>query len=367
MNEEKIRSLLLLKKVPNLGDSSIKKLINAVGSPQAVLAEKPVNLLKITGIGSHKIKGLSDKQHAVLADKELDFIFKNKVNVTCYDDPDYPSRLKHCVDGPVLLFSRGNIDLSNPKVISIVGTRKVTNYGVQFCENLIEQLAPLQPVIVSGFAYGVDITAHKAAIRHSLQTIGCLAHGLNQIYPKSHARYMSDVEKNGGFFTDFWSSDTFDRKNFLGRNRIIAGLSEATLVIESADKGGSLVTADIAHSYDREVFAVPGRATDTLSKGCNTLIKTQKAHMLTNAADIIYMLGWDVSENKKQTVQKQLFVELNTEEKHIYNFLKEAGKESLDIIALHCSIPTFKVASLLLTMELKGVIRPLPGKQFEIV
>ncbi|UZO81655.1 DNA-processing protein DprA [Aquimarina sp. ERC-38] len=367
MNQTKLRSLLILKKAPNLGDSSIKKLINTVGSAEGVLKEKPSRLLKIHGIGAHKIKDLGNKEIQILADQEIRFVEDHNIQFSMYDEPGYPSKLKHCIDSPVVLFSRGNIQLQDRKIISIVGTRKVTSHGVRFCEEFIEQLAPLNPVIVSGFAYGVDITAHKAAIHYKLQTVACLAHGLNQIYPKTHKKYMEDVENNGGFFTDFWSTDTFDRKNFLGRNRIIAGLSEATVVIESAGKGGSLVTADIAHSYHREVFAVPGRPTDTLSKGCNTLIKTQKAQMLTSAADLIYMLGWELSKKKEKPVQKQLFVELEEEEKIVYNFLKENGKELLDVIALQCNIPTFKIAALLLNMELKGVVRPLPGKLFEVV
>ena len=256
---------------------------------------------------------------------------------------------------------------ANKKLISIVGTRQVTSYGIQFCEELIETLAPIDPVIISGFAYGVDITAQRAAVKHNLQTIGCLAHGLNQIYPKAHKKYVAQIEENGGFFTDFWSTDTFDRKNFLARNRIIAGLSEATIVIESADKGGSLVTAEIANSYNRDVFAVPGRANDPFSKGCNMLIKTQKAHMLTNAADLIYILNWDIDQKKQPAIQKKLFVELDEQEKKIYSFLNSNGKEILDVIALRCNVPTFKAASTLLNMELKGVIKPLPGKLFEAI
>lgn len=194
-----------------------------------------------------------------------------------------------------------------------------------------------------------------------------MAHGLNQIYPKVHKKYVAEVENNGGFYTDFWSTDAFDRKNFLKRNRIIAGLSEATIVIESAEKGGSLVTADIANSYDREVFAVPGRITDSQSIGCNNLIKFQKAHLLSNPLDVPYILNWQLEDEKKPAVQKQLFVELNDDEKVIYNYLKENGKEILDVIALGCNIPTYKLAGILLNMELKGVIRPLPGKQFEII
>jgi len=194
-----------------------------------------------------------------------------------------------------------------------------------------------------------------------------LAHGLNQIYPKIHKKYVADIENHGGFFTDFWSTANFDRKNFLKRNRIIAGLSEATIVIESAEKGGSLVTTEIANSYNREVFAVPGRITDTQSVGCNNLIKYQKAHVLSQPEDVPYILNWQLEPEKKKPIQQQLFVELTTEEKVIYNYLKQNGKTVLDMIALECELPTFQVASTLLNMELKGVLRPLPGKQFEIV
>jgi len=367
MSVKKLIALLTLKKVSNLGDSSIKKLIREVGSAEGVLKEKTSNLLKIDGIGAVKIKDLHNPSHPTAAENELRFIEENNINHWVYDDPTYPEKLKHCLDGPVVLFSSGNIDLQNKRILSIVGTRQVTSYGIQFCEELIEILAPINPVIVSGFAYGVDITAQRAAVKHNLQTVGCLAHGLNQIYPKAHKKYVSQIEENGGFFTDFWSTDTFDRKNFLGRNRIIAGLSEATVVIQSADKGGSLVTADIANSYNREVFAVPGRANDPLSKGCNMLIKTQRAHMLTSAADLIYMLNWELEEKERPVVQKKLFVELEEEEKKIYNFLNNNGKELLDVIALQCQIPSFKAASILLNMELKGVIKPLPGKLFEVV
>ncbi len=367
MSVNKLLGLLTLKKVANLGDSSIKKLIREVGSAEAVLSEKTTNLLKIDGIGRVKIKDLHNPEHYRAAENELRFIEDNTIKCWLYDEAAYPEKLKHCIDGPVVLFGSGNINVQQKKMLSIVGTRKVTNYGVRFCEEFIEMLAPIDPVIVSGFAYGVDITAQRVAVKHNLQTIGCLAHGLNQIYPKVHKKYVAQIEENGGFFTDFWSTDTFDRKNFLARNRIIAGLSEATVVIESADKGGSLVTADIANSYNRDVFAVPGRAHDPLSTGCNMLIKTQRAHMLTSAADLIYMLNWELEEKEHATVQKKLFVELEGDEKNIYNFLNDNGKEVLDVIALQCNIPTFKTASILLTMELKGIIKPLPGKLFEVI
>lgn len=367
MTENELLYTLALQHVPNIGDITAKRLINHCGSAEAVLKERKQKLLKIDGIGSIILSELHEPHHLKEAEKELNFIKENQINVFYFEDEDYPEKLKHCIDGPMVLFQSGNINLKRQRIISIVGTRKITTNGIAFCEDLVEKLSIYNPVIVSGFAYGTDITAHKAAMKHNLQTIGCLAHGLNQIYPKVHKKYMVDMEKNGGFFTDFWSSDNFDKNNFLKRNRVIAGLSEATIVIESAEKGGSLVTADIANSYNRDVFAVPGRITDSQSTGCNNLIKYQKAHMLTTALDVPYILNWKLEDEKKPAIQKQLFVELDTTEKIIYNYLKDNEKQQLDVIAINCNLPIFKVAGVLLNMELKGVIRPLPGKLFEVI
>lgn len=367
MTDQQFIYALALQHVPKIGSTIAKKLIQHCGSAEAVLKERKSTLLKIDGIGSIIIEGLFDKSHLEEAESELKFIKDNQIVVHYFTEDSYPEKLKHCIDSPIVLFQAGNINLKQQHIISIVGTRKITTSGIAFCEKLVETLKAYNPVIVSGFAYGTDITAQKAAVKHNLQTIGCLAHGLNQIYPKTHKKYMADIENHGGFFTDFWSSDSFDRNNFLKRNRIIAGLSEATIVIESAEKGGSLVTADIANSYNREVFAVPGRTTDSQSVGCNNLIKFQKAHLLSDPLDVPYMLNWQLESDKKPAVQKQLFVELEPDEKIIYNFLKENNKELLDVIALKCEMPTYKIAGNLLNMELKGVIRPLPGKLFEVI
>ncbi len=367
MTENDLIYALALQNVPRIGDITAKKLISHCGSAEAVLKEKRQNLLKIDGVGNVTIGDLFAKNHLKAAEKELKFIKEENIKCHYFTSETYPERLKHCIDSPILLFEGGNINLNKKHVISIVGTRKITTNGVAFCEKLVEELAIYNPTIVSGFAYGTDITAHKAAIRNKLQTIGCLAHGLNQIYPKTHKKYMPEVENNGGFFTDFWSTDSFDRNNFLKRNRIIAGISEATIVIESAEKGGSLVTADIANSYNRDVFAMPGRITDSQSVGCNNLIKQQKAHLLSTPLDVPYLLNWQLEDNQKPAVQKQLFVELDDNEKTIYNYLKDNDKKMLDTIALNCDMPTYKLAGLLLNMELKGVIRPLPGKLFEVV
>lgn len=367
MTEKEIIALLRLLHAPNIGDVTAKKLIATCGSPSAVFQDKPNHLLKIEGIGKITLKGLFDFEHLEAAESEYDFIRRNEIACTYFMDSDYPDYLKHCIDSPVLLFKRGNIDFERRKIVSVVGTRNMTSYGAAFCESFISEIAPLNPIIVSGFAYGVDIAVQRAAIDHGLQTIGCLAHGLNQIYPKVHKKYMPDVENNGGFLTEFWSSSEPDRENFLKRNRVIAGMSEATVVIESAEKGGSLVTADIANSYDREVFAVPGRASDKYSVGCNNLIKKQKAHVLTSAADLIYLLGWEIEEQPKKEIQKQLFVELDKTEKVIYGYLQENGKQLLDKVALDCKLPIFKASSTLLNMEMKGAVRPLPGKLFEAI
>lgn len=367
MTENDLLYTLALQHVPNVGDITAKRLIGHCGSAEAVLKEKKQNLLKIDGIGEYVLSELFGPNHLSEAEKELEFIRENDIKVSYFNGRDYPEKLKHCIDGPILLFQAGHIDLEQQHIISIVGTRKITTQGIGFCEKLVETLEPYNPVIISGFAYGTDITAHKLAVKHNLQTIGCLAHGLNQIYPKAHKKYMADMEKNGGFFSDFWSTSEFDRKNFLKRNRIIAGVSEATIVIESAERGGSLVTADIAHSYNRDVFAVPGRTTDQFSIGCNNLIKHQKAHMMTTPLDVPYILGWELENAETPVVQKKLFVELDDTEKVIYNYLKENEKQQLDLIALNCDMPIFKVSSTLLNMELKGVIRPLPGKLFEVV
>jgi DNA processing protein len=367
MEATELFSILALLKVENVGDVVAKKLINHCGSAENVFRAKPNQLRSIDGIGEILIKNLKDKAVFEKAAQELEFIENEKIAVRSYQDDDYPEKLKHCIDGPVLLFASGNLNLGNRKIISVVGTREITSYGTSFCKQLIEDLAVFNPIIVSGFAYGVDIVAHQAAMENNLQTIGVLAHGLNQIYPKAHKKYVAKMEQNGGFLTEFWSSSNPERENFVRRNRIVAGMSEATIVIESAEKGGSLITAMLANDYNRDVFAVPGRTTDKFSQGCNDLIKTQRASLMTSAADLAYMLNWELEPRVTKPVQKQLFVVLDDDEQKVYGYLQKNGKQLLDIIALECGLPIFRISTLLLNMELKGVIRPLPGKLFEAV
>jgi len=367
MNNKELLYTLALQKATKIGDITAKKLIQHCGSPEAIFKEKESILQSINGIGSFISNSIKNSALLTAAEEELNYLQKNNINHWYFQEEDYPERLKNCIDGPILLFHSGNINLKKQKIISIVGTRNITNYGKHLCEKIIDDLSILNPVIVSGFAYGTDITAHKAAIKNNLQTIGCLAHGLNQIYPKVHKKYIHQVEENGGFVTEFWSTSNPDRENFIKRNRVIAGLSEATLVIESAEKGGSLITADIANSYNREIFALPGRPEDKLSIGCNNLIKLQRAQLVTSAADIIYMLNWQTENTKKKVIQSQLFIQLNETEEKIVNFLKEKGNVDLDTISVSCQLPIYSISSNLLNLELKGLIRPHPGKHFEYI
>jgi DNA processing protein len=367
MNTTDLFYTLALLRVEGVGDIVAKKLINHCGSAQNVFQEKKSKLETIEGIGQILIKNLKNKTVFELAEKELQFIEQEQISTCYYQEEDYPNRLKHCIDGPVLLFSTGTINYENKKILSVVGTRQITSYGTDFCKQLIEDLAPLDPIIVSGFAYGVDIVAHQAAMDNNLQTIGVLAHGMNQIYPQSHKKYVSKMEKNGGFLTEFWSTSNPDKENFVRRNRIVAGMSEATIVIESANRGGSLITATLASDYNRDVFALPGRNTDKYSVGCNNLIKTQRAHLLTSAADILYILDWKTNEAITKPIQKQLFIELDSEEQKVFEFLQKNAKNQMDNIALECDFPVFRISSILLNLELKGVVRPLPGKFFEAI
>jgi DNA processing protein len=369
MKDSELLHLLALSKVEGIGDIVAKKLIQHCGNVENIFKTNASKLTSIDGIGQNLINKLKDKSVFEKAKAEFDYIKRNNINVCFYQDDNYPDRLKHCIDGPVLLFSSGNINWNTRKIISIVGTRQITSYGMEFCKKLIADLAPLNPIIISGFAYGVDIVAHQAAMDNNLQTIGILAHGLNQIYPKTHKRYIAKMEQNGGFMTEFWTTSNPEKENFVKRNRIVAGIAEATIVIESAEKGGSLITANMANDYNRDVFAVPGRISDKLSQGCNNLIKTQRAHLLTSAADVLYILNWELENSQKESksIQKQLFISLDENEQKIYDYLQQNGKQLLDIIAIECDFPIFKISAVLLNMELKGVIRPLPGKLFEAI
>ena len=273
---------IALTSIPNIGSITAKKLIAYTGSVSQIFNDKKSTLEKIPGIGAFNAQNIiQNKDFALnLAQHELSFIEKHNINALTYLEDNFPKRLIQCEDGPLVIFSNGEFNFNSQKVISIVGTRNATDYGKEFCENLIFDLMPHKPLIVSGLAFGVDICAHKSAIKNNLPTIGVLAHGLDRIYPAIHTSTAKQMLENGGLVTEFRSGTNPDRENFPKRNRIIAGLSDLTIVIESSKKGGSLITADLANSYNRDVFALPGRINDTQSEGCNALIKQNKAHLI---------------------------------------------------------------------------------------
>jgi len=365
MRHTELFYLLALQKADGIGDVTAKKLLSHLGSAEEIFKSKPSQLAKIDGVGSFRLKSLFERTLFPKAEAEMRFIEANNISWNSFTDAGYPSALRHCPDCPILIFSRGNIDLQQKRIISIVGTRNMTARGGEFIESLMAELALFDPVIVSGFAFGVDIAAHKVALHCGLQTVAVVAHGLNRIYPGQHRKFAPDVIANGGFLTEFWSDSRPERAYFIRRNRIVAGLSQATIVIESGEKGGSLITAEFANDYDREVFAVPGRPGDTFSKGCNDLIRTHRAHVLTSAADLVYLLGWGDNPIPKP-VQRELAL-LDENENRIVTALQSGGRQLLDVLALDCRMQVSALSALLLGLEMKGVVRALPGRQFEAV
>ncbi len=363
--DENLKYKIAISLIPNIGDVRAKRLVSYCGSAEAVFSEKKAALEKIPGIGAANAKAVLTQKVFDRVDEEIKFIEKNKIMPLFYLDKEYPKRLTHCEDSPVLLYFKGKANLNSEKVISIIGTREATDYGKQMCEKLIADLAPYNPIIVSGLAYGIDICAHKAAMENNLATVCGLGHGLDKIYPAVHKSYAEKMLENGGWLSDFTSGVSPDRENFPRRNRVVAGMSDATIVIESKAVGGSLITADIANSYNRDVFAFPGRVNDDCSVGCNNLIKQNKAALIQSAADIIYIMGWE-QKLKNAPIQKQLFVELKPEEEILVNLLKEKESVNVDDICLFAKMPMSKVSSLLLTLEFSGIVKSLPGKRYRL-
>lgn len=366
MNEQLLYHIAITS-IPNIGDVTAKKLIAYCGSSEQVFSDKKRVLEKIPGIGGvnaekiiqHKIEALA------IAEEELAFIKKNNIKPLFYLNDNYPKRLLHCEDGPILLYTKGDVEYNNPKVVSIVGTRKATDYGKDFCNKIVEELAPHQPLIVSGLAYGIDVCSHKAALKNNLATVGVVAHGLDRLYPSQHTGVAKQMIENGGLLTDYKSGTNPDRENFPKRNRIIAGLSDLTIVIESSKKGGSLITAYIANDYNRDVFALPGRLSDSQSEGCNNLIKSHKAALIQSVKDIEYIMGWE-AEKKTKPNQTQLFVELTPEQKMVTAILSKNEKIAIDELSLQAKLPMSKTASMLLELEFEGIVKSLPGKLYKL-
>ncbi len=371
-DEEEIIASIALTKTPLLGLRTSKKLIDYLGSAKGVFSS--LDELKETGlhINPDLYDSLSSKKPKEEALLEYKFAKKHQIQCIPYSDREYPYRLKECEDAPLLLYFKGNCNFNAPYVISMVGTRKSTQYGRQLCADFLKGLKEVIPdaLIISGLAFGIDITSHQLALELNFPTIGVLAHGLDRIYPSQHKKIAIQMLEQGGVITEFSSNTSPERYNFVSRNRIIAGMSDATIVVESASKGGALITADLANSYNRDCFTFPGRISDQYSEGCNQLIKQNKASLITSAEDFIKAMRWDkitMNKQKDHPIQRDLFPNLNSEEEQIVNLLQQQGRVQFDNLLEGTHLPIQRLHTDLFNLEMQGIIRVLAGGQYELV
>lgn len=364
---ENLAHKIAISLIPGIGSVTARNLIAYVGSVEGVFQEKEKSLMKIPGIGEVNAQKVVRQNVLERAKREVDFVLKNRIQTFFYLDDNYPIRLKGCSDAPIILYYKGNANLNERRIISVVGTRNATNYGKEICEELIRSFSEKSyPIlVVSGLAYGIDVHAHKACLKYNVPTVGVFAHGLDAIYPQLHAPIAGKMLEKGGLISDFTSETKIDRQNFLRRNRIIAGLADATIIVESAEKGGALVTADIANSYNRDVFAFPGRITDMYSRGCNKIIKLNEAVLVESQTDIEKTMNWDIKVSTNHAYQTSLFVELTPEEQKLVDLLK-GGDRFVDEITIETQMSMSKVSALLLGLEFKGMITSLPGKMYRL-
>lgn len=367
MNRNELLYQIGLTLIEGIGDVNAKSLLAYCGSSEEVFKQKKTQLLKIPGIGDYLARSIVNSNGVLTrAEKEVDFIEKFKITPLFFSNENYPTRLKYCSDSPIMLYYKGNADLNKEKIIAVVGTRKPSDYGKEKTKQLIEDLKSTNAIVLSGLAYGVDILAHKTALDEGLETVGVLAHGLDRIYPQLHDNIAKKMMSQGGLLTDFMSGTNPDAVNFPKRNRIVAGLCDALVVVESKRQGGSLITATIASSYNKDVFAFPGKAGDVLAEGCNGLIKQNKAGLIENAADLLYAMQWEEKENKKDlSKQTALLINLSDEEKLILKAFETKREIHMDEFCHSTQMPISKIAGLLLQMEFSNIIKSKPGKMYE--
>ena len=355
-----------LSLIPNIGDIHAKALINHFGNAKAIFSAGKKELEALEGIGTIRANSIKNFHDFERAKEEIIFIEKYKITPLFITDKNYPQRLLNCYDSPAMLYYKGNTDLNSSKIIAIVGTRNNNEYGKSICEKLVEELAGEEVIVVSGLAFGIDSIAHKAAIKNQMKTIGVLAHGLDMVYPSQNAGLAKQMITNGGLLTEFKSQTKPDRQNFPSRNRIVAGISDAVIVVESGIKGGSLITAELGNSYNKDVFAFPGRANDTKSEGCNFLIKNNKAALVTSAKDILENMGWQKQKTISAKKQRELFIELTADEKIVVAILQSQEQIHIDELYLKSKLNSSAVAQALLMLEMQGVVASLPGKIYKI-
>ena len=356
--------------IRGMGVELAQRLLDIIPSEKEFFAISERELKSITGSRS-KVWESSFREDALRkAETELRFVEQKKVKVLYFTDDNYPKRLLNASDAPILLYTIGGCDLNAKHVVSIVGTRRSTHYGATFCDKLVDDLSKMLEgdlVIVSGLAYGTDINAHRAALKYNVPTVGVQACGLNKIYPAEHrndAAHM--VQQGGAVVSDYTSQDQIHRGNFLARNRIIATLSDCTVVVESANKGGSLVTANIAASYSRDVFAVPGRVTDEYSKGCNRLIMNNQAAAIMCAEDLVKAMRWESKLIPEQAKELELFPQLTAEQQNVVDILRKNGDQHINDLAGLMALPIYRLMAVLVELDTKGVIATLPGCRYTL-
>lgn len=358
---------LALIRVPHIGHIHAKLLAEHFGSAAAVFKARTAQLEKIEGIGSIRAAAIRQFTGFEEAEAEIAFIEKYKISPLFITDPGYPQRLLHCCDAPTLLFYRGEADLNASRIIGVIGTRSNTAYGQQVTEQLVRDLADMGVLVVSGLAYGIDALAHRTAIKYQLPTVGVLGHGLDTIYPSQHSQLAKEMIKaGGGLLTEFTSHTPPDKHNFPARNRIVAGMCDALIVVETGVKGGSMITAELANSYNKDVFAFPGRASDPTSAGCNYLIKSNKAMLLTDAQQLMELMAWN-HRPPGSIQQSSLPVALNEEEQKLADIIAQHEAVHIDELNMHSGLSSTTIAAAILSMELQGVVQCLPGKRYKLL
>lgn len=361
-SDDELIAFLALLLIPQVGAVTIRNVVSYCGGVNEVFQTSRKELMKIPGIGPAMADTIIQKSDWKLAEEEFLFTQNNHIQIITYLDATYPERLKPWNDAPAVLFYKGNGKLNHPRTLAVIGTRMPSPQGKQICQELIAALAPYDVQVISGMAWGIDGVAHQACVKNQMTTIGILAHGLHRIYPADHVALAKEMLEKGGLLTEFPVKSKFNKENFPMRNRVIAMLSDAVLVVETGQSGGSIITADMATRYCKDVFAIPGRVTDTTSKGCNWLIKSNRAGLVESAQDIIDQMNWQIQDNP--VIQTQLFVELSSEEQKIMDILNVTSPIHVDQLMMQSGLTTGKLASLLLDMELKGVVHSLPGKRY---
>lgn len=363
--ENRLLYEVALTLVPGIGDVNGKKLVAYCGGAEAVFCERKKNLSRIPGIGEKTIESIMSQNVLSRAEKELFFADKNGIRILYYLDSDYPKRLQHCYDSPMILYCKGCADLNADRIIGVVGTRNVTEYGKIMTDKIISELVEDDVLVVSGLAYGVDTCAHKSSLKNNLKTAAVLAHGFHTVYPSVNKSLAGRIIDEGGcLLTEQISGIEPDKENFPKRNRIVAGMIDCLIVVESASKGGALITAEIANAYDREVFAVPGRVGDVYSEGCNKIIKENKANIFHDINDLRSMMRWN-DDKKVVPRQMRLFREFNEDEKMVMCLFEENDVVYLDKIITETMLSPTKIASVLLSLEFDGILSALPGKRYQ--